>query len=294
MFIGLEPILAHNHRMNRVIFPLLAALALLTPPASARGEGLFASDWLDFREARVRLVYARPTPSGGDLRAGLEVSLAPGYKTYWRTAGDSGVPPTFDFSRSEGLSIHNVAFPLPIAFDDGAGGKAWGYKKGVILPIRGSASSAPHRFHLKLDFAVCDKMCIPLSGELAVDLARGSPAPAESAKAFSGAVATLPRPAGADAGPAVVRRLAPASPARWEIALDHPGNAEQFRAFGEAKGFIEVLSITHPGNGRALITIGGQAPPGEAAAFGPMLLTYGTSEAAFERTIDLDAAATSP
>ena len=41
---------------------------------------------------------------GGDVhRAGIEIRLAPGWKTYWRYPGDSGVPPRFDFSGSRNV-----------------------------------------------------------------------------------------------------------------------------------------------------------------------------------------------
>ena len=39
----------------------------------------------------------------GELLAGVQIRLEPGWKTYWRTPGDSGVPPSFDWSGSKNL-----------------------------------------------------------------------------------------------------------------------------------------------------------------------------------------------
>jgi hypothetical protein len=38
--------------------------------------------------------------------AALQLDMAPGWKTYWRQPGDSGIPPRFDFSQTEGLQGH--------------------------------------------------------------------------------------------------------------------------------------------------------------------------------------------
>ena len=58
------------------------------------------------------------------LRAGIEIKLQPGWKTYWRYPGDSGVPPRFDFSGSENLKTAKVLYPAPHLFTDEAGNRS--------------------------------------------------------------------------------------------------------------------------------------------------------------------------
>ena len=70
------------------------------------------------------------------LRAGVEIRLDAGWKTYWRDPGDSGVPPTFDFSGSDNVKSVTVQWPAPERFPDGAGGNSIGYVGRVILPLR--------------------------------------------------------------------------------------------------------------------------------------------------------------
>ena len=84
----------------RMLRACLSALALAAgalvclmgtmPPARAAD----ASAWANEANSKVRLVAAGPTQERGatERRAGIEISLSPGWKTYWRYPGDSGVP----------------------------------------------------------------------------------------------------------------------------------------------------------------------------------------------------------
>lgn len=278
--------------MKRLLLTALVLIASrLVSPAAA--EAVVASPWLDFREAKVRLLAARPV-AGKPVVAGLEIRLSEGFKTYWRTAGDSGVPPTFDFSKSTGLAAIEVAFPFPTIFDDGAGGKAWGYKHAVVLPITAKHTGGTTLFALKLDFAVCGTMCIPLTGELTLDPANASPVPAAEAEALAHARRLLPIAITAEAAPSPVIQRLKAGEARWSVRLPFTGEVAAFCAFPEAKGFLEASDFVVTGDGFIRFTISGQAAPGAGGRFGPALLTYGVPGAAYERMIDLDGAPVAP
>src|ERR1700757_4589303 len=110
----------------------MALLAAISSPAAAAD----ASAWDGGPRAAVRLIAASSsqTAPGGALRAGIEIRLGPGWKTYWRYAGDSGVPPRFRFDRSENVRDVAVLFPAPHGFNDESG-ESIGYKGGVILPL---------------------------------------------------------------------------------------------------------------------------------------------------------------
>src|SRR5215207_10626191 len=83
------------------------------------------------------LIAARAhNESGGRVfRAGVEIKLKEGWKTYWRYPGDSGVPPALDFSRSQNVKTVTVLYPAPMRFPDGAGGNSIGYKGVVVLQL---------------------------------------------------------------------------------------------------------------------------------------------------------------
>lgn len=280
MFIGLEPVSAYSGFMKRLFFSLVV---LFWGSAGARAE-IVASRWLDFREARIRLLMDTETAQGR-LAAGLEIALADGFKTYWRQAGDSGVPPMFDFAGSEALSALAVSFPFPERFDDGAGGKAWGYKQGVILPISGIVNHTDYRLSLALDFAVCGTMCIPLNGKLELSPATGVKLAVEEQGRLAAVRAGLPMP---DEGhPAKVVRVEPGKH-RWRVTLPYAGDIASMAAFAEGKGFLDVDAVEAGSDGNAIVTITGQPEPGSDGRFGPVRLTFGSKEKSFEKTLDLD------
>src|SRR3546814_10771295 len=80
---------------NRNMRRILAVLVMLLPlPAAAQVVTTLERSAPD--PARLDIV------AGGNGSIGLRVRLAPGWKFYWRTPGEGGVPPQFDWTgRSE-------------------------------------------------------------------------------------------------------------------------------------------------------------------------------------------------
>jgi DsbC/DsbD-like thiol-disulfide interchange protein len=142
---------------------LVIAIAALSLPALAQ-EGA-TSSWSKADHASLRLIAGPTTPSGKQ-RVGVEIVLAPGYKTYWRNPGDFGVPPVFDWSGSTNVGGLDVRWPVPERFADNAG-HSIGYVGEVVIPISVQPldPAQPVMLNLKLDYAVCDKMCIRVKGE---------------------------------------------------------------------------------------------------------------------------------
>src|SRR5215470_15819947 len=153
--------------------PMRAALGfvamLLALSQSAAAHAQDASPWQQDGHSAVRLLAG--SRSSARLLGGIAFQLQPGWKTYWRTPGDSGVPPRFDFSKSDNVEAVTVLWPAPMKFDDGAGGFSLGYKKQVVLPLRIVAKNndKPVTLRAQIGYAVCDKICIPVeaSAELA-------------------------------------------------------------------------------------------------------------------------------
>src|SRR6185312_14177680 len=112
------------------------AAASLFASVSSVAIAADVSPWDDDTQSAARLIAAQAhnTPAGRVFRAGVEIRLQDGWKTYWRYPGDSGVPPVFDFSTSQNVKSVSVLYPAPSRFPDGAGGSSIGYKGDVILP----------------------------------------------------------------------------------------------------------------------------------------------------------------
>ena len=72
---------------------------------------------------------------------GLEFTLAPGWKVYWRTPGEAGLPPglILDDAGTAGIQA-SFSWPMPTRFDV-FGFDNFGYENSVILPVQLSGFS---------------------------------------------------------------------------------------------------------------------------------------------------------
>ncbi|MEI7598691.1 MAG: protein-disulfide reductase DsbD domain-containing protein [Aestuariivirga sp.] len=106
---------------------------------------------------------------GTSWHSGVLIELAPGWKTYWRMPGDSGIAPEFTWTPSRPARAE-VQFPTPSRHVD-EGGEAVGYEGQVIFPVTVTPEK-PEGLDLKLDlfFAVCKDVCIPAQAEASISL----------------------------------------------------------------------------------------------------------------------------
>jgi DsbC/DsbD-like thiol-disulfide interchange protein len=190
-----------------VMVPMRAVLGVaatvFASSLALRAHAQDASPWQQDGHSATRLLAG--SRSGAVLLGGIAFQLQPGWKTYWRTPGDSGVPPRFDFSKSDNVEAVTVLWPAPVKFDDGAGGHSMGYHNQVVLPLRIVAKNAdkPVTLRAGINYAVCDKLCIPV--EANVELAFTSVASTEDS-ALSSALDTVPKPASVgDPNPLTIR-----------------------------------------------------------------------------------------
>jgi len=130
--------------------------------------------------------------------AGIEIVLDPGFKTYWRNPGDSGLPPRFDWSGSENVAGTEVRFPAPYRHVDAAG-VAYVYGKRVVLPVlvKPRDRAKPVKLVLSAEYGVCKDICIPAHAQLSLDLSEDG----TDRSAIEAALAKVPlaQPLGAQA-----------------------------------------------------------------------------------------------
>ena len=203
----------------------LVVLVAATPSALAAD----ASPWDGTERAAVRLIAGAAQNVGGKpvQRAGVQMRLADGWKTYWRYPGDSGVPPRFDFARSRNVKSVSVRWPAPQRLTDESG-TSIGYKHEVVFPLEIIPQDAakPVELVLGIDYAVCEKLCVPADGkaELTID-GKGGEQDAKIARSE----ALVPRPAklGADGALAVrmAKREADGTKPRVMVDVAAPANA---------------------------------------------------------------------
>ena len=98
-----------------------------------------ASPWVADLHSSLRLIAGGKAGTEA-LRAGIEIKVAPGWHTYWRYPGDSGVPPRFSFSGSDNVAAVKVSYPAPHAITDETG-TTIGYSDNVDFSVARRASA---------------------------------------------------------------------------------------------------------------------------------------------------------
>jgi DsbC/DsbD-like thiol-disulfide interchange protein len=210
--------------MKTIATLLRSALAcgvamMLAAPAHAAD----ASSWIEDSHSAIRIVAGSNTQGAETLRAGIEIKLQPGWKTYWRYPGDSGVPPRFDFAGSENLKTAKVLYPAPHLFQDDDGNSI-GYKDHVTFPVQVTPKQAgvPVKLRVKLDYAVCEKLCVP--AQASAELALGTGASAQDAT-LREAEALVPKKVTAAQAGLTAKRVNNAAKPLVMVDLKAPGGA---------------------------------------------------------------------
>ena len=111
----------------------------------------------------AKLLPGWRTDDGTHL-AGLHLELGTGWKTYWRSPGETGIPPIFDWTESSNISSIEVEWPSPMIFTQ-AGARSIGYSGQVTLPLRVTPENIgqPVRIVGNIDLGVCsDDLCVPV------------------------------------------------------------------------------------------------------------------------------------
>jgi len=122
----------------------LAGTAMSTPTHAA------VSQWVGDPRGEVRLVTAVDSPNGDVINAGLEFRYPPGGHGYWRTPGDAGIAPVFDWSKSINLRSFSVSWPAPTRLVV-SGFQNAVYKGDFILPFSAAYRSSPKRPYCLFD-----------------------------------------------------------------------------------------------------------------------------------------------
>jgi DsbC/DsbD-like thiol-disulfide interchange protein len=272
--------------LARAVHIIVSALILFPLPAHA-----LESAWVKSDKAEVRLL-AGGGP-GEELRAGIHVRLARGWHTYWRYAGDAGIPPRFDWSGSQNLVSAEVLWPAPERLPVEDGIESIGYRDKVVLPVRVRASDRTKgvTLRLKLDFGVCEKICIPAAASVALDLPAGSlPAHPQivAAEARVPKAATLGKKDKLGVVKVALERGA-APRALVDVAVPPGANFDLF-AEGPSDGWALPLPKRLMGeNGRARFAVPIEgAPPGAEPIPSKLRLTLVSGNAAIEVWAPLD------
>lgn len=231
---------------------LLATLLIVTAAPAARA---FSPE--DVMSGQMRPGWQ--LPDGGRMAA-LHLTLAPGWKTYWRSPGDAGIPPMFTWEGSENVASVRFHWPRPHVFHLN-GLQTVGYKGQLVLPLEVTPVDPARPLRLKgsVDLGVCDDICLPatLPFDLRID------GPGASDPVIDAALADRPLTAASaglrDIG-CTVDPIADGLRITAALDLPAPGGTEVV-VFESGKSGIWVSEATTARNGPTLTATADMVPP---------------------------------
>jgi DsbC/DsbD-like thiol-disulfide interchange protein len=278
-----------------LLWAALSSLALTFSTGSSSAAD--ASAWDADTRSAIRLIAGSNSAGASPVKAGIELRIDPGWKTYWRYAGDSGLPPAFDFADSENLQTVTVLWPAPGRFPDGAGGNSIGYTGNVVFPLHmvPQDPSKPVTLRLKANYGVCEKICVPAAGK--VELKLTEPASDTTSLAIGAAEARVPKPVDLDqTGRLIIhsahREAGRGEPPRVVVKVTAPEGAN-VNLFVEGPAPQWSLPLPEPagnapgGKRRFSFEVDG-VPPGSRIEGALLRLTLVSDDDAIEVTTHLD------
>lgn len=143
----------------------------------------------------ARLITAQNgvAPGNTSLTVGLQLELGEGWKTYWRSPGEVGLPPEIDWSGSTNIVDVEMQYPAPDRFS-AFGIENFGYSDEVVFPfqMRLGEADSPVMLEAKVNILVCADICLPASFELSLALPMGARIDADAAELISKYASAVP------------------------------------------------------------------------------------------------------
>jgi thiol:disulfide interchange protein len=126
---------------------------------------------------------------GKPFTVGLLLRMAPGWHTYWKFSGDAGLPTELKWKLPPGWKAGEIQWPIPLKTIDPGDIETYGYENEVLLmqeitpPSKLDDSSA--KLSTEANWLVCEKICIPGSATLQLDLPLASTSQPANTEVFA-------------------------------------------------------------------------------------------------------------
>ncbi|MGB0310396.1 MAG: protein-disulfide reductase DsbD family protein [Candidatus Puniceispirillaceae bacterium] len=246
-----------------IFFALLATLSVGTASAQAQDRDKIVKT----PELEMQLISAvTATGDRTDLPLGLKVRLTEGWKIYWRSPGDAGLPPELSLADENTNSQHKLEmdFPIPSRFSL-LGLDTYGYGKEVIFPVylRGHDAGQPLRLEAEASALVCADICIPVGGSLSLDIPAGQSRASTDAQDIARYAALVPKDqTGPDIGleklafisdpPRLMLEMKSGTPPVIDVFIETPVQGLGFAQPVAQSPQLYAIAITGPGDVSAL------------------------------------------
>lgn len=166
--------------LQRLVARLALAALLAVPAVPAMAELTRSLSAVAPAAAPSVQAWLRPgwRIAGGARMAAIDLRLTPGWKTYWRSPGETGIPPVFDWSGSQNLRHVRILWPRPHIFDVN-GVRTLGYGGGLVLPVEVTPidPARPVTLRIRMELGVCRDVCLPADVAVEAELQPGEDGP---------------------------------------------------------------------------------------------------------------------
>ncbi|HET8694065.1 MAG TPA: protein-disulfide reductase DsbD domain-containing protein [Aquabacterium sp.] len=227
-------------------------------------------------ELRSSSQVVRP---GDNITLGVHQHIAPGWHTYWRNPGDSGLPTTIEWKLPRGVNAGAIQWPAPTRFVQGSLGN-YGYEQDVTLlvplhiaPGVRVEQDLPIQAHVK--WLVCKDTCLPQEATLNLTLHTSSAsAPHASPPAWltdSHSPLSVPAP-----WPVHVQAASQALLLSLPDDIHPPRQDEEVYFFPNDPGVVDAHApqrVTQQGDTTVLKMVAGDSPAQVGQSLGGTLVT---------------------
>jgi len=144
---------SHLQRLFCVVLLTLSAL-----PASGQTEGRRLGDIV-----QLELLPGWRRDDGTHMAA-LQIRMAAGWKTYWRSPGEAGIPPQLQMRDRRGMQGFRLFWPVPDVFYTN-GYRSIGYYDEVLLPLQIDLAPGQRDLRIRgtISIGVCQDVCLPVA-----------------------------------------------------------------------------------------------------------------------------------
>lgn len=177
---------------SSIALPERGSLALASSQSRESSQHVTARLISDFKEIK----------GGRPFRLGVELKMQPGWHTYYREAGEAGMPTSIEWKLPEGFKAGELLWEKPERFND-AGIVTYGYHDQTVIAAEirppEQLQEDKYDFAAKVSWLECKEICIPGKAEVALSLkassSSGAPASGDASKfsqvGFKGDVSDL-------------------------------------------------------------------------------------------------------
>ena len=175
---------------SRLLLVAALVLAMLGPARAQKYEGR------ELVQAKLLADVTAVVP-GKPFTAGLLLHMVPNWHTYWKFPGDAGIPTEIKWKLPDGWKVGEILWPIPLKLNEPGDIQIYGYHDEVLLLQEitppASLKDSTVQLNAEASWLVCEKICIPGSAKLQLDLPVAAQTAAANEEIFSRYRRSLPQ-----------------------------------------------------------------------------------------------------